>query len=69
MTAENLTSLKTQKSENKIVTSCQTLHKPVLPIAHLVNITFNSKKNTMNFSDTVLVINCKQFIKILDSML
>jgi len=40
-----------QKFENKIVTCCQTPHKPILPTAHLVTYRLNSKIH-MNVIDT-----------------
>jgi len=48
--------IRTQKFENKIVTSCETAHKPILPTAR-----FNSKIR-INFIDTVLVIDSKRLI-------
>ena len=64
-TEENLWRMnRTQKSENKIVTSCQLCTNRFRPAACLVTYRFNSKIH-MNFIDTVLVINSKQFIKYL----
>ena len=48
---ENLWINRMQKFENKIVTCCQTPHKPILPTAHLVTYRLNSKIH-MNVIDT-----------------
>jgi len=55
--------IRTQKSENKIITSCQTAHKPILPMP---TSKFNPKIR-INFIDTVLVIDSKRFILHRDS--